>query len=257
MADPLLEGRQLGRSFGGVRALHEVNLRVAPGEMHGVIGPNGAGKSTLFAVLAGATPPTSGSIWFHGANVTTWPSWKVARSGLARTFQSARPVPTLTVAQNVAAGCYRLGSTGLAGAVLRTRRARREEDEALDRAGALLDRFGLSDLSRSWPSALTAGQRRLVELARALVGEPEIVLLDEPAAGLNRVETEVLREVLLDLRRSRQTCLLIEHDVELVLDVCDRVTVLVTGEVLATGSPAEIANHPGVADAYLGSEVRR
>ena len=253
MPETILEARHLSRSFGGVHAVADVDLAVARGELRGVIGPNGAGKSTLFRMLAGALEPSQGSIHLRGVDVTRWPAWKVARAGIVRTFQASNPIPTLSVLENVAAGYYARGSSGLAGALFHTRKARLEESTALELAADLLARFHVEHLADVLPTSLTAGQRRQVELARVLIGQPEIMLLDEPAAGLNAEETANLRSALLDLKSEGQTVLLIEHDVELVLEVSDRVTTLVAGRVLAEGLPEEIYNDAAVMAAYLGT----
>ncbi len=253
VTEPVLAVDGLTRSFGGVRAVTDVSLAVADGELRGIIGPNGAGKSTLFRMLAGALHPDSGSIHLRGFDVTGWPAWKVARAGMVRTFQASNPIPTLSVLENVAVGNYTQGSSGLVGALFRTEKARVEEQESLERAYELLTRFHIEHLADVLPTSLTAGQRRQVELARVLIGRPEIMLLDEPAAGLNAAETANLRNTLLELKSEGQTVLLIEHDVELVLAVSDRVTTLVAGEVLAEGLPEDIYNDPAVMAAYLGT----
>lgn len=255
MANPILEVRGISRSFGGICAVDDVSLVVNEGELRGIIGPNGAGKSTLFRILAGALNADSGTIRLRGEDITRWPAWRVARAGIVRTFQASHPVPTLSVIENVAAGHYSSGRTGLAGALLRSKKARLEEAQAIELATELLARFNISHLAGSSPTSLTAGQRRQVELARVLMGHPGIVLLDEPAAGLNAEETASLREALLKLKSDGQTCLLIEHDVELVLGVSDRITTLVSGGVLAEGKPDDIYQNKAVMSAYLGTAV--
>lgn len=249
---PLLHVADVQMRFGGLTALNRLQLEVQEGETAGLIGPNGAGKTTTFNVITGFLRPSKGEVWFNGKSISGMAPHRIARSGLMRTFQHARPLPDLTVLGNAMAGVFRLGRTGALQAALGTRTARREEAAARERASALLDRVGLAGIADVLPSELTAGQLRLLEIARVLAAEPQMVLLDEPAAGLNRQETAALAKVIKSLPEAGITCLLVEHDVELVFEVCGHVTVLDFGEVIASGSPAEVRGDPAVVSSYLG-----
>lgn len=250
-----LEVSALHKSFGGVNALSDIDLVVEPGELCGVIGPNGAGKSTLFALIAGSMLPTSGRIVLDGVDVSGSSAWQRARLGVGRTFQGTRQVDSLTVRENVALGADRHGSSGLLGALFHSRAARRDDRESRRAADDALDRVGLAGLADERPSALTAGQRRLLELARALALRPKVLLMDEPAAGLSHTEARTLRDVIVSLNEEGRTCLLIEHDVELVLGISSRVFVLDAGRRLAEGVPDHIRTNVDVVAAYLGAPV--
>ncbi|QTI87275.1 ATP-binding cassette domain-containing protein [Streptomyces sp. AgN23] len=234
-----LTARGVGVRFEGVAALTDVDLDLRAGEILGLIGPNGAGKTTLVNVLSGYQRPTGGRVRIGGTDVTGWPPHRRARAGLVRTFQSGCPFTTLTVAENVEAA-----------ALAAHPRAR----EAHRTVHSLLDRFGLGPLAGRPAGTLSYGMLRRLALARALAPRPRLLLLDEPAAGLDDNETRDLGDLLLSVRDDFACgLLLIEHDVPLVLRICDRVHVLVTGRTLRTGTPADIAADAAVRDAYLGT----
>jgi branched-chain amino acid transport system ATP-binding protein len=250
--DPILAVDDVVVRFGGLTALSNVAMSVEEGASAGLIGPNGAGKTTLFNVISGFLHPVAGSVRFAGEELTGLAPYQIARRGLVRTFQRARPLAQLTVLENIMAGVFRTGRTGPLGTVIAPRAARREEAATRDRALGLLDHVGLADIADAMPSELTAGQLRLLEIARVLAAEPRMVLLDEPAAGLNRKETAALADIIRRLQGAGITCLLVEHDVELVFAVCRQVTVLDFGEVIARGAPGEVRSDPRVLRSYLG-----
>jgi ABC-type branched-subunit amino acid transport system ATPase component len=249
---PLLDVEGVEVRFGGLTALAAVGLRVKEAETAGLIGPNGAGKTTLFNAISGFVRPQKGSVRFAGAQLVGLAPHVISRRGLVRTFQHARPLPELTVLENTMAGAFRVGRTGVMHAVLGSRSARREEAAVRQRSADLLGRVGLAGIHDALPSELTAGQLRLLEITRVLAAEPEMVLLDEPAAGLNRRETKALAAMIRLLPDAGITCLLVEHDVELVFGVCDQVTVLDFGEVIARGGPTEVRRDSAVIRSYLG-----
>ncbi|MPZ51784.1 MAG: ATP-binding cassette domain-containing protein [Acidimicrobiia bacterium] len=253
MADPLLELRSISQTFGGLRALDNVELSVPTRATAGLIGPNGAGKTTLFNVVTGFLSPDQGSVFFSGEELSGRPPHEIAQLGLVRTFQRARPLTDLTVLENAMAGAFRHGTSGPFSTIFGLRSARREEAAIRHKANELLDRVGLNMLpDEARPDELTAGQLRLLEIARVLATEPEMVLLDEPAAGLSRSETSALADVIQSLPDQGITCLLVEHDVELVFQVCEEVTVLDFGKVIARGSPSAVRGDPAVLNSYLG-----
>jgi ABC-type branched-subunit amino acid transport system ATPase component len=238
--DVRLQVRLLSKNFGGVRALRSVTLDVAPGETLGLIGPNGSGKTTLVNCVSGVLAPTEGTVVFEGRDVTRWSRTQRARAGLARTYQSLRLFRGLTVAENVESG------------LVRSTHDRTSERQA--RVATILDAHGLGRFSGTPVTDLSYGLQRRVEIARTLVANPRMLLLDEPAAGLSDEETAVLRELLVETRkRLALSILIIDHDVSFIMAISDRVTVLDEGRVLFTGSPHQVANDPGVIAAYLGT----
>ncbi|GIH80718.1 hypothetical protein Plo01_71470 [Planobispora longispora] len=237
-------------SFGGVRALSDVSFEVPPGQVCGVIGPNGAGKTTLFDVISGLRRPASGSVSVAGRDTTAVPAVRRARAGLRRTFQRTQVFGRLTVADNVLAAMeWRGGGGGLLADLTGWPARRRLERERRRRVDEVLALCGLTELRDAYAASLPVGQRRLVELARALADDPALLLLDEPTSGLDADQTTRLGEVVRSLDT---TTLLVEHDMGFVMEVCDRLVVLDLGEVIAVGTPAEIRDDPAVRAAYLG-----
>jgi len=248
----MLELRGVCRSFGGLTALNEVSFSVATGAVTALIGPNGAGKTTLINCTTGSDRPDAGKVLLSGREITGLPAHRVAELGVARTFQNLRLFPRLSVLDNVLCGLTVVAGRSLLGALLRPPSLRNRERRLRLQAMAALDRFGLTALS-DWPvGALAYGDRKRVELARAVVSEPGLLLLDEPVAGLNATETAAVGAEIRRLRAQSYTVLLVEHDMELVMSVADRVVVLDGGRCIAQGTPDEVRRNPLVLEAYLG-----
>ncbi len=250
---PILSVRNLRRDFGGVRAVDGVDLDVARGSITGLIGPNGAGKTTLFNLIAGTLRPTGGEIVFDGRTVTAWRPDQRADIGLTRTFQLARGLPDLTVIENFA--LYAKGQPGetLFGALARPRPAKEREAVVIDEAWALARQLNLAHVANHRAADLSGGQRKLVELGRALLGHPQLLLLDEPMAGVNPALAVEIADRLLAIRNSGVTMLIIEHNMGFVSHLCERVVVMASAKVLADGSFDDIRANEVVQSAYLGS----
>ena len=250
----LLEVRGLSKGFGGVDALSGLSLRFAEGLIHGLIGPNGAGKTTFINLVSGLASPSSGEIVWRGRPIHGHPPHAIARAGLARTYQSIRLFAEMSVLDNVIVGHHARIRTSLLSTWLRFPRERREEAAARAEAAGLLQRLGLSGLADQAAGTLAYGDQRRVEVARALALHPRLLLLDEPAAGMNEVETERLGRFLLDLKAKGYTLIVVEHHMDLIMRVCDRIVVLNFGRAIAEGTPAEVAGNEQVREAYLGRD---
>jgi len=243
----------LTKFFGGLRAVHNFDIQVPEGGLYGLIGPNGAGKTTVFNMVTCLYRPTDGDVWFMGENITGLEPHQVTQAGIARTFQNIRIFPHLTVLDNVRIAYHPHAGYGMFDAILRTDHFEQRERELTEEAQDFLAVFGLQDLQDEIASSLPYGQQRRLEIARALAAEPKLLLLDEPAAGMNPQETFELMDLIHFIRdRFKLTILLIEHQMRVVMGICEQITVMDFGEVIARGQPREIQTNPQVIEAYLG-----
>jgi len=250
----MLEVSGITQIFGGVTALKDVSFLVRKGDITGVIGPNGAGKTTLFNIISGIYTQTSGTITLDGRDVSGAPPEQLARLGMVRTFQNIELFSAMTVRENIMVGRHTRSSSGLLACSLKMPWVLSEEKRIRAEAEKWMEFTGISDLSDVSAGNLPFGKGRLLEIARALAVEPRIILMDEPAAGLNSQETLALAQLIRRIREMGITVVLVEHDMELVMDICDRIVVLNLGMKLAEGTPREIQENPEVIAAYLGEE---
>lgn len=254
----MLEVKRLRREFGGLVAVKDVSFHVRPNEIKALIGPNGAGKTTTFNLISGALEPTGGQVIFQGRDITRLKDYQISRLGIVRTFQNIKLFKTnnFTVLDNVLVGYDKFMKNNVFTSGLGLRSSRRQEAEARERALEVVEMVGIQHLIDTPVQNLSYGNQRLVELARALISKPTLLLLDEPAAGLNDTETKALAELLLNIRDQLGiTILLIEHHMGLVMNISDSIVVMNYGEKIAEGTPEEIKHHPQVIQAYLGEEA--
>lgn len=252
LMDSILEVTAVTKSFGGIHAVQNVSFAVQRGTIHAVIGPNGAGKTTLFNLLAGAIKPDSGTIKFRGKEITGYPPYAVAAMGIMRTFQNIRIASTMTVIDNIALGTHTMHRSGFIRSLFHTPLVKKEERIAREKAEATASYLGIITILNKIAGSLSYGERRKMELARALISNPTLLLLDEPAAGLNMKETEELSEYIKAISSKGVTILIVEHDMGLVMGISERVTVLAQGQKIAEGTPREVQKDELVIRQYLG-----
>jgi branched-chain amino acid transport system permease protein len=252
MGEPVLVVNKIRKQFGGLVAVNDISFDIAAGQIVGLIGPNGAGKSTTFNLITGVLSKTSGTVTFCGHDVSSLPSRDISRQGMARTFQHVKMIADMTVLENVAMGAYTRGASGVLSSMLRTNQA--EEQRFMKEAQRQLERIGMGEYLHEQAGNLAMGPQRLMEIARALCCDPALLLLDEPAAGLRHKEKLALAAVLRQLQSEGMSILLVEHDMDLVMDVCDQLVVMEFGTLLTRGTPAQVQANPAVRAAYLGTE---
>jgi branched-chain amino acid transport system ATP-binding protein len=251
---PLLEIKNLSKRFGGLQAVKDVSFTVPQGSIKAVIGPNGAGKTTLFNLVSGFLAPDSGTIKFQNEHVQGRTPHRIAGLGMSRTFQHIRLFSHMNVLENVMVGAHNKGRAGFVAGMVRSPRMRREEHDLTKRAYDVMDLLGIAGFAEDEATSLSYGQQRIVELARALAGGPEMLLLDEPAAGLNMRETADMADMILRVRDRGITVLIVEHDMQLVMKISDEVAVLSYGQKIADSTPHAVQQDPEVVRVYLGED---
>ena len=249
---PLLEADGICKYFGGLKAVDNVDMKIYTGDIFGIIGPNGAGKTTFFNICTGIFPPTKGKIFFDGEDITALSPEQVAQKRIARTFQNLQLFKFMTVLENVKIGCHIQTKSNMLDAVLHTRTFKQDEEYTTEKSMAILKRIGLFDHRDTLAGNLSYGIQRKVEIARALALDPKILLLDEPAAGMNPLETNSLMEFIKALNADGFTIAVIEHDMKFVMNSCNRILVLNFGQKILEGTPAEVKTNPEVQSAYFG-----
>lgn len=248
----LLEAKDVCKYFGGLKAVEHVNMQVEKGEIFGIIGPNGAGKTTFFNTCTGIYPPTSGDIFLDGVKISRMRPEQIARHGMSRTFQNIQLFKFMTVTENVKIGFHTHTKSGIFDSILHTSRYKNDEKYVNEQAEVILRETGLYEYRDTMAGNLSYGIQRKVEIARAMALKPKILLLDEPAAGMNPNETESLRLFIKDLNKNGYTIVVIEHDMKFIMNLCDRIMVLNFGQKICEGTPAEVNSNRDVQEAYFG-----
>lgn len=255
MPDTILRVEGVSQHFGGLIAVNDVTMHVDKNEIVGIIGPNGAGKTTLFNNITGLCAPTRGRIYYRDADITQKKPYQITAMGFARTFQNIRLCAGMTALDNVMVGVHSHLESNIFDQIIRDKRHKRDEERAAKKAMEVLELTGLTDYCYEYATSLPYGMQRRLEIARAMATDPELLLFDEPAAGMNEQETSDLMEFILKVRGMGYTILLIEHDMRLVMNICDRIYVLNHGALIAEGEPVSIRADAGVIEAYLGKEA--